>query len=501
MHKTLTTLTVSTMALIAMGCQPKTKTKVVQVEVPKKEKVYDFTKTSYGDPVNVPVHDSACNSQRGLSLSNSIIAEAYMGVETLMVRTIIQEDVFENAKQKDITRQTFEYQTVNEGRRVYLCRDALTIPENTQEGAAISMKADADQAFALYETVRRKGTIALPLLKKIYLNAAQKEKEISRTVDKDDEANEETSYMTDNAVFMGGSSPTLISYPQSEVSRDYKLLGGVPLWTVDGVFQHEFGHFIFESVMNENGVRFASYHDYVEKNPRLHTFHTPTASLARQTATEGLKAGFAEFMRSQDFFVGSLNEGFADMWSYYTMKQPSTMWDISCFAKNRSVASPLFYNGISKSWDDNLWKKAFAVDFGQTSSDSSDDPIESCSQPEFSDIHIIGAAMAHTVDAVFTAALEGTSAAADTSLLKAEMSIAWLKSIRDSNEFDDLGGKASLSRILNTAVGTGMNYLKTTDKTAFCAVVSSKFPALVKRWKDVKTDNEDVSGVVSFCSL
>jgi hypothetical protein len=486
------------MALIAMGCQPKTKTKVV--EVPKKEKVYDFTRTSYGDPVNVPAHDTACNSQRGLSLSNSIIAEAYMGVETLMVRTLIEEDVFENAKSKDIVRQTFEYQTINAGRRVYLCRDASTIPENTQEGAAISMKAEADQAFALYETVRRNGTVALPLLKKVYLNAAQKEKEVSRTVDKDEEAYEATSYMTDNAVFMGGSSPTLISYPQSEVSRDHKLLGGVPLWTVDGVFKHEFGHFIFESVMNEDGIRFASYHDYVEKNPRLHTFHTPTASLARLTETPGLKAGFTEFMRSQDFFVGSLNEGFADMWSYYTMKQPSTMWDISCFAKNRSVASPVFYNGMSKSWDDTLWKKTFNAEF-QTPDNTSRDPIESCSQPEFSDIHIIGAAMAHTVDAVFTAALNGTAASADTSLLKAEMSVAWLKSIKDSNEFDDLGGKASLSRILNTAVGTGMNYLKTTDKTAFCAVVSSKFPALVKRWKDVKTDNEDVSGVVSFCSL
>ena len=146
MHKTLMTLTVSTMALLALGCQPKTKTKIV--EVPKKDKVYDFTKTSYGDPVNVPVHDAACNSQRGLSLTNSIIAEAYMGVETLLMRTIIEEDVFENAKAKDITRQTFEYQTINEGRRVYLCRDASIIPANTQAGAAISIKAGADPAQA-----------------------------------------------------------------------------------------------------------------------------------------------------------------------------------------------------------------------------------------------------------------------------------------------------------------------------------------------------------------
>jgi hypothetical protein len=81
------------------------------------------------------------------------------------------------------------------------------------------------------------------------------------------------------------------------------------------------------------------------------------------------------------------------------------------------------------------------------------------------------------------------------------MSVAWLKSIKASDEFEDLGGKASLSRILNTAIGTGVSYLKGADNSTLCAMVSSKFPVLVKRWKDAGTDNEDVSGVVSYCSL
>jgi hypothetical protein len=206
------------------------------------------------------------------------------------------------------------------------------------------------------------------------------------------------------------------------------------------------------------------------------------------------------FMQSQAFFVGSLNEGFADLWAYYTMKQPGAMWDFSCFAKNRNVASPLFYNGLSKSWDDTLWNNIFKASESLDSESASDDPVEDCSEPSFADVHIIGAAMAHGADAVFTAAAASSAADLDSSLLKAEMAVSWLKAIKDSHEFDDQGGKASLSRILNAAVGTGMSYLKTSDRTAFCSVVASKFPVLMNRWKAVKTDNEDLAGVVTFCS-
>jgi hypothetical protein len=293
----------------------------------------------------------------------------------------------------------------------------------------------------------------------------------------------------------------LISFPQSEVSRNLKLLGGVPLWSVEGVFQHEFGHFVFDSVMNEGGRSFASYQDYAAANPELHLFHTPASHMARLAESPALRAGFTQFLRTQDFFIGSLNEGFADLWAYYTLKQPMDMFNVSCFAKNRNVADAAFYNGVSKSWDETLWNKSFLGDLKLVAEFNAADAVEACSQPSFTDIHIIGAAMAHTADAVFSAAAQTHSTDNNSSLLKAEMSLAWLKSIKDSNEFEDLGGKASLSRILNTAVGTGISYLKGTDKTAFCAVVSSKFPALVKRWKDPKTDNEDVSGVVSFCSL
>jgi hypothetical protein len=499
MKKTIFTLTASTLALLTMGCQPKTKTKVV--EVPKKDKVYNFTKESYGDPVAVPTFDSSCNSQRGLGLRNTIIKEAYMGVETVSTRTIIEEDLFVNAREKDITRVTLENDVINQGRPVMLCRDASTIPVNTVEGAAISMKADVDQAYALYQSVKSSASIALPTLQAVYLSAAHLQKQIERHVDKDEDATEVTEYMTDNAVFMGGESPTLISFPQSEVARKLKLLGGVPLWNVKGVFQHEFGHFVFASVMNEGGSSFTSYQDYAAANPELHLFHTPASHFARIAESPALKAGFTKFLRTQDFFIGSLNEGFADLWAYYTLKQPTDMFNISCFAKNRNVADASFYNGVSKSWDEALWNKTFNGEVETDSNAYSNDAVEACSQPIFSDIHIIGAAMAHTADAVFSTAAQTHGAGSNPSLLKAEMSVAWLKAIKDSAEFEDLGGKASLSRILNTAVGTGINYLQGTDKTAFCAVVSSKFPVLMKRWKDAKTDNEDVSGVVSFCSL
>lgn len=420
-------------------------------------------------------------------------------MESLRIETTIEEDVWENASPKNIFRQSYESVVINPGRPVFLCRDASSIPAYTQEGAAISMKADADAAYALYQAVKNKGDVSLPMLKQVYLNAAVKIKQIDRDISTDEEATEVTSYFTDNAVFMPGEEPTLMSFPLSEDSKKFNLLNGVPLWDVKGVFQHEFGHFIFQSLM-EDGSPFASYHEYAEKNPDLHLFQTPLSTSARIAERPALRSKLAEFVMTQDFFVGSLNEGFADLWAYYTLKQPADMFEITCFSKNRNVASPTFFNGISKAWDDGLWNKIFNFDMEDTLASSSTTPIEACSQPYFTDIHIVGAAMAHTADAVFTV-VASSSPTQDASLLKAEMSIAWLKSIKDSAEFGYLGGKASLSRILNTAIGTGMGYLNDTDKTALCNVVSSKFPVLVKRWKDAKTDNEDVAGVVSYCSL
>ncbi|WP_141734389.1 hypothetical protein [Oligoflexus tunisiensis] len=498
MNKTVFALTSSTLAVLAFGCQPRTKTKVV--EVAKPDKVYNFTKDSYGDPIEVPIFDTSCRGQRGAGLGEGIIAEAYMGVETRIVKTLIEEEVWENSKRKDIARATYESAVIGNGRPVAICQDAQTIPANTQEGAAISMKTQAEAAHDLYETVRSQGNIALSSLESIYLNAAIKETVITRQVDKNENATETTSYATDNASFMGGENSMLISYPQSESAQKHKLNGGIPLWLVPGVFQHEFGHYIFFSLMNEGGASFTSYQEYAEKNPDLHLFQTPVANFARIAESPALRSSLTDFVRTQEFFLGSLNEGFADLWAYYTLKQPTSMFEISCFSKNRNVSSPVFYNGISKSWDEILWNKAFHSTLESDLTGDIKTPIDGCSQPIFADIHIIGAAIAHTADAVFTAAAQAQPTQ-DATRLKAEMSLAWLKSIKDSNEFEDLGGKASLSRILNAAVGTGMNYLKDADKTAFCAVVSSKFPMLVKRWKDAKTDNEDVLGVVNFCSL
>ncbi|MDQ3231923.1 MAG: hypothetical protein M3Q07_08900, partial [Pseudobdellovibrionaceae bacterium] len=262
MNKTAFALTSTTALILVMACQPKTKTKTeyVTVEVPKKEKVYEFTRESSGDPVEVQVYDPNCNDQRGLGLRSALIAEALIGVEMVRTSTTIEENIWENAKEKSITRQTYEMDYISQGRPVALCRDASTIPVNTQEGAAISMKSDADTAHALYQAVKNKGSLTLPTLEPIYLNAAIKVKMIDRSVNADDVAREDTEYQTDNAVFMGGTHPTLISYPQSKQSQKLKLLGGEPLWTVKGVFQHEFGHFIFSTMMNEGGASFPSYH-------------------------------------------------------------------------------------------------------------------------------------------------------------------------------------------------------------------------------------------------
>ncbi len=490
------------LALFLVGCEAKTKTKIVEVN---KEKVYTFTKESYGTPVPVPSVDPNCNSSRGLNLSNAIIENAFTGLQVIETTTNIEEDTFIGGAQKDIFRQTIETENINNGYIVSLCRSAESIPPYSKEGAAIGMKTQADAAHKLYLAIqagRTRSDVELPALQKINLNAAIDVKLVERNVDKNDKATEETSFLTDNAVFSpNGKVSQLISYPQSTEAKQLGLLGGIPLWSVPGVFQHEFGHFVFHSIMNDsNSSGYAAYLEYSARHPDLHLFHQPTHTARKIAASPGLTANLAAFQQTQQFFIGALNEGFSDLWSYYTMKQPKDMFNISCFAKNRNIASDVYYNGLAKTWDSALWNKVFSFSLQDDLRNVSRDPVERCSQPIFSSIHIVGAAMAHTADAVFTAAALANPSK-DSSILKAEMSIAWLQTMKQSDEFSDLGAKASLSRILNTAISTGMTYLNGGDSTQFCKVVTSKFPALVSRWKSPKTDNEDLAGVVGFCSL
>jgi hypothetical protein len=362
------------------------------------------------------------------------------------------------------------------------------------------MRKAADQAHKLYENVKTKGSLGLPELERIFLSSAFRMKTVERKVTSNDSGTENSSYITDNAAFMRlGKTSTLISYPQSESAADIGLFGGIPLWTVNGVFQHEFGHYLFASIMNQTSSSFESYHKYAEKNPDLHLFQTPISSFVQKLESPALANQFFSFQTSQDFFIGSLNEGFSDLWAYYTLNQPQDMFEIACFSKNRNVSSDYFFNGMSKSWTDEMWAKIFNFQLEDLKFDSTN-PIDRCSQPVFIDIHIVGAAMAHTVDAVFGAALLNEPSDVQ-SAAKAEMALAWLKSIKESEEFTDLGGKASLSRILNLAIGTGISYSKSVEKEKYCNVVQSKFPALIKRWKSSKTNNEDIASVVAFCNL
>lgn len=507
MQKTALTLTTTALALAALGCEPKTKTKVVTntvtVEVPAKEKTYDYQKESTGLPLTVPAFDKNCSDKTGLSLGNTgIIGDVYTGVDLVQTTTTIEEDIF--AKATEISRETVEFSVINGGYEIALCRDSAVVPSDSLEGAAIHMKAAAESAYTHYQTVKSNSSLPLPVLGPVDLNAVMKIKMVERKISKDGKATEKTVYRTDNASFSGGETPTLVSYPLSETAKKYNIFGGTPLWNVSGVFQHEFGHYIFGSIMQSGSAdAFASYFDYVKKNPDLHLFHQPRADLAKTISRPDLRTPFEGFIATQDFFLGSLNEGFADLWAYYTLEQKPEIFDILCFTKNRTVGSALFYNGQSKSWDTTTWDSIFSADLDEIDQRQYPTPLAACSDPIFVDVHIVGAAMAHTADAVFTAAAKasGNTSAITSSRLKAEMALTWLQKLKGSDEFQDLGSKASLSRILNTAVGTAIQYLKGADRTELCATVKTKFPVPVSRWKNSKTDNEDVSGAVDFCAL
>jgi hypothetical protein len=86
----------SALIVLAFGCEPKSK--VVTVEIPAQEKVYNFKENSSSKPIEVLPFDPNCI--RGTPLTNKIIEQAYTGAELIQTVTSVQKDVNENGKPK-----------------------------------------------------------------------------------------------------------------------------------------------------------------------------------------------------------------------------------------------------------------------------------------------------------------------------------------------------------------------------------------------------------------
>ncbi len=517
-------LSVCTAILLVTACQPRTKTKIVTVTVPESPTdngtdLVDFKKQASGTPLIPVSSDPICSARPGAQpLKSSAVQGAYYGYQDLNEQTIaVTTKVIDNQTfEREITNKTdLVYSVKSDKKEIFLCSESPAA--GSIEVIAQKIQQASDQAASFYSRLEsQRPDLKLPALPAIGIGINPQYKKDIKRVDlmlkvdgsKTQSATQTISTETDNAFYSPFADETLSSsiyavsiIPQSIEARDQGLYNGKALWEFPVVFQHEFGHHVFQMLFGDSTVlSFVRYMDYWQQHPNLHRIH---ASLANSNSTEDSreKQERRNFLSSPGYIFSSMNEGFADLYAYYSLGEKSGLFDITCFSQTREVTSPVMYGGIAKVWSQELWSETFDISTRtgiELINRKDKTPIELCSIPSFDDIHIVGALIAHTVNAAFdTVALAQKST--DAAMTKAGLLMKWIMDLRQSDEVLELSNKQTLSRILNSALGTSLQAMGSSDTNRFCEVVRTKFPALLVRWTD--KPYEDSAGVLKACPV
>jgi hypothetical protein len=523
MNKKLARLSVCALALAAGACQPRTKTKVVTVTVPESPvkggaELIEFKKQTYGTPLPMTLANPSClEKNEALSVSGAAVQSAWFGYqdteeETISITTkIIDSRTFE----RELTNKSDMRYTVQGERRELKTCSGLA-PAGSLESVGLALKKSVEESFAFYRKVQESApSLNLPNMPPVGLGLFPQYKKdvkrIEKTIKMDgtetQNATQIVTIETDNAFYSPFADDTLSSslyaisvIPQSAEARQQGLFNSKGLWEFPVVIHHEYGHHVFQMLFGDSTVvSFLSYLEYWQSHRSLHSIHGAIGA-HDQSGDPNVRKERIAFLSSPGYIFGSLNEGFADLFAHYSMKEAKGLFDISCFQQTRDVLSPVMYGGLPKVWDDALWRETFDINtrLGADTVNKSDaSPLELCSQPSFDDIHVVGAVIAHTVDAVFQTTVPASTSGITPTLHKAGLLLKWLQDLRASDEVLELSSKQTLSRILNSALGTALTALGDHDKMEFCSVVRQKFPVMLSRWKDKPA--EDVADIRGAC--
>lgn len=399
------------------------------------------------------------DSQRNISLSLFLRGEdadeerIFAGlIEELFVRDLGAKIITQSHKGQS-TLQTFtstdgvitgEEKELSPASNVTVCPDDGKYSKGSAESVALN-------ATYFISKVNRKIQELLPEVKinPISVEVTPMIKKKLAVVEKGAVIWEYEAYDTDNAYYQPGAD-SITFLPHSEEFRQmgYKM----NFWEVPMVAAHEYGHHIFETL-----------------NP------TPaeTTGLRNCFGKMGMKAnvteGDGEGEKKREVGIedvdGALNEGFADLVSFYSLdNQERGLKGVPCLEIARDVSSKAFADGTVKNFTAAALESFF--------SEKEDEGASGCSVPNFQDIHILGAVFANGVDRFL-------SNSVDTKDQRLLIVLNWLQQMKVKQAgMKTLAAKdylrESFKLFIETAVAKTDNKMDPAD----CALVTEIYPGL-----------------------
>jgi hypothetical protein len=350
---------------------------------------------------------------------------------------------------------------VSQARNLKICRPDGHYARASIEGISLTSIASLDNANRFYrsvpnarENLRNATVIVLPLVEKVITETGS-----------DGSRSTYSSVTTDNLAYTSNfdGRPAFVIFPKSRNAVSKGRWQNLNLWELPWGMAHEFGHHVFRS------------HSGIEKLPgttiTLHGLQLGTPIHSIDFDADKPVKGFMLAGRSvgPEQIFGAVNEGFADIFSYYSLGQSATLTEgVDCFEKNRDITSATFANGAPK-----MISTEVLDIFNATERIAAN----SCVGADYQDIHNIGAIIAHGIMRLYSsrAATSGATAGEQAGWL-----LNWADSVGVAIRTD--GRPAVTFENLIALAIAGVAESDSSLTVEQCSIVRSVFPAYAGKW-------------------
>ncbi len=398
-------------ALLVVGCGKKANEKS---NAPVKPSEVSATKLSQNPlPLNSNKMKSACSvekyeeAQKNFNLSLFLRGEEvqeermFSGlIDGLFVRDIGSKIITESHKGESIVYTytstddviTGDKKLISSPSIISICPDKERYEKGTAESAALN-------ATFYISKVNKKVSELLPsvVIPTVTIEISPMIKKALSVVIKGEVVWSYEAFETDNAYYMPGNN-SITFLPHSEEFRKSGMT--FSFWEVPMVAAHEYGHHIFQT-LNPGPTHAPGLKSCFGK------FH-----VEGDTETESEKR-----IVSNDDVLGALNEGFADLVSFYSLENNERgLKGVNCLQISRDVGSKVFADGKPKIFNSEVLTSFF--------SDKAEPQAESCDVSNFQGIHILGAVFAHGADRLL-------SLSTDTKDQRLAIVLNWLQEMKN----------------------------------------------------------------------
>jgi hypothetical protein len=371
------------------------------VELPEET---SYTETSTGEPNDYVYLNNSCEEIINEELDKTPSVKLFINgiYQTVKMEKVENEHVIKNlllgGKITDGTRRRGKLVIDQRPQTFKYCFDHEMLKENHFEDAALSIldpinKFENRYKVLLTENKISKVTIrALPLYTRVKSKTRGNKKEINRAK------------LINNA-FYSPQRGEITFLPQGTNEIGFVPFGGIPLWKQPMVALHEYGHHFFRSILGGSIVK--------DKHELCIDNRSTLDLVSGNRHRDNLVSTYRKVNKEK--VISALNEGFADIFSYYSNVDNKNLKNFGCMEKSRDVESQTFIQGDTK----RLTREAIDL-FMSTEKHK----VSACIlETNYQSVHMIGAIYAFAINNV----LKETEA---SNLQKLRLILKWIETIK-----------------------------------------------------------------------